>query len=334
MSLILAKSDKIDRAAVLNRGREVVHLEANALGVLADTLDDKFVTACEFIAESGRRIVLTGMGKSGLIARKIAATFSATGTPALYIHPGEAAHGDLGMMAAGDVLVVLSNSGNTAELRAVLEYARRTAIRIVGMVSAQASLVDEFADVVLRLPLIREACGANVAPTTSTTLQLALGDALAMAVMDMRGVSQAQLRALHPAGAIGLRLSPISELMHSGKSMPLVRADTGMPDAISVITSHRFGVAGVVDDNGELIGVITDGDLRRHFDTLQGSVAAEVMTSAFKSIASDTLATDALIYLNEAKITAAFIVNRHDSRHPARPIGVIHIHDLLQVGLG
>lgn len=300
---------------------------------LEAALDGSFVAACRIILEASRRIVVTGMGKSGHIGRKLAATLSATGTPAMFIHPAEAGHGDLGMLMAGDVLLVLSNSGNTTELRAVLDYARTMGIKIIGVASHRASLVMDFADVAICLPTLREACAANIAPTTSTTLQLALGDAIALAVMDTRGISKMRLRALHPAGTIGMRLTPIAELMHVGDEVPLVTGQAGMPDVISIITRCRFGLAGVVDDQGELIGVVTDGDLRRHFDRLNSARAIDVMTHLPKSIASDMLASDALMFLNDAKITAAFVVNRLDSLYPARPVGIVHIHDLLQYGL-
>jgi arabinose-5-phosphate isomerase len=330
----LSLANRPDRGAILARGREVVMLEAEALEALAASLDDGFAAACDVLLAASRRIVVTGMGKSGHIARKIAATLAATGTPALYLHPAEAAHGDLGMMMPGDVLLVLSNSGNTAELRAVLDYAHKLDIRIIGIVSRRESLVNDHADVVLVLPAIREACAANVAPTTSTTLQLAMGDALAMAVMDLRGISQTQMRALHPAGTIGLRLSPIAELMHGREELPLVTPGAGMQDVISVITSCRFGLAGVVDARGELVGVITDGDLRRNFERLATATAGEVMTRSPRSIPADMLAGDALLFLNDAKITAAFVVNRLDALHLSRPIGIVHIHDLLKHGLG
>jgi len=324
----------IDQAAVLARGREVVRLEAEALTALADTLDADFAAACHILLTSARRVVVTGMGKSGHIARKIAATLAATGTPALFLHPAEAAHGDLGMMMPGDVLLVLSNSGNTAELRAVLTYARNLGIRIIGIVSRRESLVNDHAEIVLCLPAIREACAANVAPTTSTTMQLAMGDALAMAVMDLRGISSTQMRALHPAGTIGLRLSPIAELMHGRDELPLVTPGAGMQEVISVITTRRFGLAGVVDSRGELVGVITDGDIRRNFAHLATATASDVMTRSPRSIPADMLAGDALLFLNDAKITAAFVVNRLDAAHPAKPVGVVHIHDLLKHGLG
>ena len=333
VSLRLKVSDKIDNEALLDRGREVIRIEAEALNRLELSLDGSFVAACRVILEANRRIVVTGMGKSGHIGRKLAATLSATGTPAMFIHPAEAGHGDLGMLMPGDVLLVLSNSGNTTELRAVLDYARKMEIKIIGVASHRASLVMDFADVAICLPTLREACAANIAPTTSTTLQLALGDAMALAVMDARGISKTRLRALHPAGTIGMRLTPISELMHVGGHLPLVTAQTGMPDVISVITRCRFGLAGVVDEQGELIGAVTDGDLRRHFNELNSALAIDVMTKSPKSIASDMLASDALMFLNDAKITAAFVVNRLDTFYPARPVGIVHIHDLLQYGL-
>jgi arabinose-5-phosphate isomerase len=333
VSLLLRISEKIGDDVLLERGREVIRIEAEALKRLDTSLDGSFVAACRMILAAGRRIVVTGMGKSGHIGRKLAATLSATGTPAMFIHPAEAGHGDLGMLMEGDVLLVLSNSGNTTELRAVLDYARKMDIKIIGVASHRASLVMDFADVAICLPTIREACAANIAPTTSTTLQLALGDAMALAVMDARGISKNRLRALHPAGMIGMRLTPIAELMHTADEVPLVVADTGMPDVISVITRCRFGLAGVVDERGALIGVITDGDLRRHFDQLNSALAVDVMTRSPKSIASDMLASDALMYLNDAKITAAFVVNRLDTANAARPVGIVHIHDLLQYGL-
>ena len=322
-----------DHAAVIARGREVIRIEAHALTVLEQALDDQFVCACELILAGNGRVVVTGMGKSGHIGRKLAATLAATGTPAMFVHPAEAAHGDLGMLTAGDVLLVLSNSGNTAELRAILSYARRLGIKIIGMGSRLTSALMAAADIRLCLPNIREACPANIAPTTSTVMQLALGDALALAVMDRRGISKTKLHTFHPAGDIGLRLTPIADVMHDGDDLPLVTATTGMADVISIITKGRFGLAGVVDDAGELIGVISDGDLRRHFDTLATASAADVMTSSPRSILSDMLAEDALLFLNEAKITCAFVFDRLDSTHSARPIGIVHIHDLLKFGL-
>lgn len=323
----------IDRKALLERGREVIRLEAAALGLLEQSLGDGFVAAAALIAASRRRVVVCGMGKSGHIGRKMSATLSATGTPSVFLHPAEAAHGDLGMIMQGDVLIVISNSGNTRELRPVITHARRMGVKIIGIVSETASLVGEQADVLIALPRTPEACAGSMAPTTSTTLQLALGDALALAVMDARGISRSRIRALHPGGAIGLRLTPVVELMHGPSELPLVRLDTPMAEVITVITSRRFGIAGVLDGKGDLAGIITDGDLRRHFAMLATATAGEVMTRSPRSISSDMLAADALQFLNDAKITAAFVMNRADKVKEQRPIGIIHIHDLLQMGL-
>jgi arabinose-5-phosphate isomerase len=326
-------AEAVDRNGILARGREVVGIEAEALALLQDSLDLQFVRACEAIFHAERQLVVSGMGKSGHIGRKVAATFAATGTPAVFMHPAEAAHGDIGMLVRGDVLLVFSNSGNTSELRSILSYARDNGVTIIGAGSKKTSLLMEFADIAICLPMTREACNANVAPTTSTTLQLALGDALAMAVMDMRGVSKNRLRTLHPGGNIGLELTPVSEVMHGAHELPLVSERSGMPDAISKMTSERFGVCGVVNDSGALVGVITDGDLRRHFDMLLTANAGEVMTRSPKVISVDMLAADALLFLNDNKITVAFVVNRADSCLPQHPVGIVHIHDLLRLGL-
>jgi arabinose-5-phosphate isomerase len=317
---------------LLNRGREVIEAEADALRQLALTLDNAFSDACNIIGRVRRQLVVTGMGKSGHIARKVAATFAATGTPAIYIHPSEAGHGDLGMLGLGDALLVFSNSGNTAELRTILSYANKKQIPIIGVAARQNSLLIELADIPLLLPKVREACAVDIAPTTSTTMQLALGDALAMAVMDMRGVSKNHLRALHPAGAIGLALAPVSELMHEAERLPLVQRDAGMPEAISVMTSGCFGLAGVVDHTGALVGIITDGDLRRRFGVLTTAFAHEVMTPSPKVIPADMPAGEALVFLNDNKITAAFVVEDPEAG-PQTPLGIIHIHDLLRHGL-
>ena len=317
---------------VQKRGREVIQAEADALHQLAATLDGSFSEACTAISRVIRQVVVTGMGKSGHIARKVAATLAATGTPAIYVHPSEAGHGDLGMLNEGDVLLVFSNSGNTSELRVILTYARKNRIPIVGVAARQNSLLMELADIPLLLPRVPEACAANIAPTTSTTMQLALGDALAMAVMDMRGVSTNHLRTLHPAGSIGLALSSVSEVMHGADRLPLVSQDAGMPEAISVMTQGCFGLAGVIDADGTLIGIITDGDLRRRFGALSTAFAREVMTPFPKVIPADMPAGEALIFLNDNKITAAFVVEDPAVGRQA-PTGIIHIHDLLRQGL-
>jgi arabinose-5-phosphate isomerase len=321
-----------DIEAIIARGRAVVEVESNALALLAAGLDDNFSSACAAILAMQRQLVVTGMGKSGHIARKIAATFSATGTPAIFLHPGEAGHGDLGVLAEGDVLLMLSNSGNTLELRDILSYATSRSIPVIGAASHKNSMVIENCDIPILLPRVREACSANIAPTASTAVQLALGDALAMVVMDLRGMTKAKLRSLHPAGAIGVSLAPVADLMHRNDRLPLVDLDTDMAETVSVMTQGCFGIAGVIDEDGRLAGIITDGDLRRKIGLLDSAVAGEVMTSSPKVIAPDMLAGDALAFLNENSITAAFVVEDPEAG-PQPPLGIIHIHDLLRHGL-
>jgi arabinose-5-phosphate isomerase len=321
-------------SCVLARGIEVIELEAEALGELARNLDTTFVEACEAMVKVSGRVVVTGMGKSGHIGRKLAATLAATGTPSNFVHPAEAAHGDLGMLVSGDVLVVISNSGNTAELRAFLNYAEALGVIVIGIASRSDSLVLTRATIGICLPNVREACHANIAPTTSTTLQLALCDALAMAVMDLRGFDRDGMRVLHPGGAIGLRLAPVSQIMHGRARLPLVQADTAMREVVTVMTSKGFGIAGVIDEAGRLVGVITDGDLRRHFEILQSSSAHEVMSPSPRTIAEDVLAEEALHFLNEQKITCAFVVPTDGQDGLHQPTGIIHLHDFLRLGLG
>jgi len=320
--------------AILRRGAEVIKIEAEALQLLANSLEHSFVEACEAIFAAHGRVVVTGMGKSGHIGRKWAATMAATGTPAIYVHPAEAAHGDLGMLVPGDVLIVISNSGNTSELRAFLKYAADIRVKVIGVASRADSLVFQSADIRLLLPATREACPANIAPTTSTALQLALGDAIAMALMDMRGFSRDGLKALHPAGSIGLRLTPVAQIMHGAARMPLVDGSAPMRDVIVNMTSMGFGIAGVVDRAGRLIGVITDGDLRRHFDEIASATAEEVMTPNPKTVMSDVAAEEALQFLNENKITCAFVMERAAPVNTDVPVGIVHIHDFLRIGLG
>lgn len=320
--------------SILRRGKEVIRIEAEALDLLANCLETSFVEACEAILSSPGRVVVTGMGKSGHIGRKWAATMAATGTPAIYVHPAEAAHGDLGMLVPGDILVVISNSGNTSELRAFLHYAASIRVKVVGVASRRDSLVIESADIKLCLPVTREACPANIAPTTSTTVQLALGDALAMALMDLRGFSRDRMKVLHPGGSLGLRLTPISEMMHGASSMPLVARSAPMRDVVVTMTSMGFGIAGVVDSAGRLVGVITDGDLRRHFDELSSITAEDVMTSKPKTVSADALAEEVLVFLNDNKITSAFVLDRQAPVNTGVPIGIVHVHDFLRIGLG
>lgn len=322
-----------DNEAIIGRGAEVIRIEAEALNRLEQAIDASFADACRTILAAKGRVIVTGMGKSGQIGRKAAATFSATGTPSGYVHPGEAAHGDLGMLVPGDVLVVISNSGSTVELHAFLSHAQAINVPVIGIASRMESLVMRHASVKLCLPAAREACHANIAPTTSTTLQLALCDALAMAVMDMRGFSRDGMKQLHPGGAIGLRLLPVKEIMHSGAALPQVGVNAAMPDVISVMTSRGFGIAGIVDEAGYLQGVITDGDLRRHFASLTTLSAREVMTKMPKCLNGEMSAEAALELMNDLKISAAFVVEI-DSQGRCLPQGIVHLHDFVRIGLG
>jgi arabinose-5-phosphate isomerase len=319
-------------ADLLERGREVVLAEADALRLLADQLDGSFSDACELILNSPGRVVITGMGKSGHIGRKWAATMAATGTPAIYVHPSEAAHGDLGMLVEGDVLLVISNSGNTGELRPFLRYAGVLGVPVVGVASQLDSLVMREATVRLCYPAVREACPANMAPTTSTTMQLALGDALALALMDRRGFSLEGMKTLHPGGSLGLRLMPVRELMHRDM-LPLVAESAPMREVLVAMTSGGFGIAGVVDMAGRLAGVITDGDLRRHFEEIATTTASTVMTRTPTTVTADMRAQDVLDVLNEKHITAAFVMEPNAPVNHNVPVGIVHLHDFLRMGL-
>ncbi|ATE66034.1 KpsF/GutQ family sugar-phosphate isomerase [Rhizorhabdus dicambivorans] len=331
---LLLKPDRAastTRAAILDHGRTVLEVESQALALLRDVLDEEFADAVELILATRGRVVVSGMGKSGHIARKMAATFASTGTPAIFVHPGEAAHGDLGMLLAGDLLVLLSNSGATPELRPIMDYAQSLACPIVAISSQRHSPMAQAARAAIILPAVREACPANISPTASTTLMLALGDALAVATMSVRGITRQQLERLHPGGAIGLRLLPINEIMHSGDQLPLVTAGAPMRDVLVTMTEKSLGIAGVMDEEGRLIGTITDGDLRRNIDRLLLSNAADVMTRHPKTIPDGTYAEDALAMMSANKITALFVM---DHATPERPVGLVHIHDFSRMGVG
>ncbi len=312
-----------DYSQMLANGREVIEVEGRALFDLAHGLDDTFAEAVDLLVDTKQRVIVSGMGKSGHVARKIAATLASTGTPALFVHPGEAAHGDLGMITQGDLLLILSNSGSTPELRSVVEHAKRVGSPIIAMGSQSSSPLMKTADVRLLLPPVREACPVNIAPTTSTTLMLALGDALAVATMRVRGLTRERLQLLHPGGAIGGRLQPVDEIMHVGDKLPLVAHDAPMLDVVLEMTRKSFGIAGVIA-GGDLIGVITDGDLRRHSEDLFNLTACDVLTPDPKVVPEGTMCDDALMMIEEYRITALF-VTAHDA--PLRPVGVVHIHD-------
>lgn len=315
----------------LETARRVIEIEAAALQQLAQGLDDSFGAAVSLMLNARGRVILSGMGKSGHIARKIAATLASTGTPAQFVHPAEASHGDLGMLTGDDVLLMLSNSGETPELADMIAYSRRFEIPMIGVASRPGSTLLKQADVAIVLPQAPEACGTGVVPTTSTTMTLALGDALAVALMEHRRFTPENFREFHPGGKLGAQLSRVADLMHRGDALPLVAGGTPMGDVLLVISQKGFGVAGVVDAQGALVGVITDGDLRRHMEGLLALTAADVMTAAPKTIAPDALAEQAVSVMNHRKITCLFVV---DPAQGGAPQGLLHIHDCLRVGLG
>lgn len=306
-------------------GRNVIRMEADALQLLSEQLEGAFAQAVEMILACRQRVIVSGIGKSGHIARKIAATLAATGTPALFVHAAEAAHGDVGMVSAGDVLIVFSNSGATVEVQPLCIYAKSIGCPMIGISRNPNSLLMRTADLGLRLPKVEEACTSSLAPTTSSTMMLALGDALAVAAMRARGLSGTDILALHPGGEIGLHLRCVEDVMHSGDNLPLVALSAAMPDVLVTMTEKRLGMAGVVDEAGELAGIITDGDLRRHARNLVFGTAADVMTSAPRTIRRTALVQDALELMNTHRITVLFVV---DELQPRIPIGAVQIYDI------
>ena len=312
---------------LLATGQRVIRREAGALEVLADGLDESFSKAVGLLMAAKGRVIVSGMGKSGHIARKIAATFASTGTPAHFVHPAEASHGDLGMVAEGDVLIVLSNSGETSELADILAHAKRFGIPLIGIASREGSTLMRQATVGILLPQVPEACETGIVPTTSTTLSLALGDALAIALMEHRAFTPEHFRMFHPGGKLGARLLRVQDLMH--QNPPLVTADLPMGEALLEITRSGYGVVGVTDAQGDLQGIITDGDLRRHLDGLLTHRAGEVMTANPRTIGPEALAGEALALMNDRKITC-LLVTAPDSR---KAIGILHVHDCLRAGV-
>jgi arabinose-5-phosphate isomerase len=306
---------------VLNFGREILHDEARALDALADDLGDEFETAVGLILACPGKLIVSGLGKSGHVGRKIAATFASTGTTATFLHLAEAIHGDLGMAAKGDVAILISQSGETAELEPVIDHFQRVEIPIVAITGNSGSMLAEAAAAALALPHWPEVGPESVAPTTSTTMTLALGDALAMTVMRQKGFTRTDFGRLHPGGSLGARLKPVSRLMHSGGELPIVDQKTSMHDTVVEMSAKRLGVVGVTDDAGDLVGVITDGDLRRHIEQGLDHPASAFMTANPKTIAPDTLVDEALTLFDEYRITTLFVVDG------SKPVGVVHIHD-------
>jgi len=316
----------------LGAARRVIRHEGNALALLEQSLDGSFSAAVETILAAPGRVIVSGMGKSGHVARKIAATLASTGTPAHFVHPAEASHGDLGMLGRGDVALVLSNSGETPELADVIAYTRRFAIPMIGVAGRPDSTLIRQSDVALILPDAGEACPMGMAPTTSTTMTLALGDALAVALMEHRRFTPENYRDYHPGGKLGARLTQVRDVMHGGDEMPLVPLGTSMADALITMSQKGFGVIGVATDDGALAGIVTDGDLRRNMDGLLGLNVDAVMTTTPRTIAPDALAEEALamMTLEAPKVTSLFVVDPEGSR---QVVGILNIHDCLRAGV-
>jgi arabinose-5-phosphate isomerase len=310
-------------------GRRVIDAEINGLRQLSAALGDTFGAALDLCAGASGRVIASGIGKSGHIARKIAATLASTGTPAMFVHPAEASHGDLGMIGPTDVVIALSNSGNSAELADIVAFTRRFKIPLIAVTGDARSTLAEAADVVMLLPGAAEACSMGLTPTTSTTMMLALGDALAVALLERRGFSTEDFQLFHPGGSIGRKLLRVQDIMHTGKAIPLAAPETAMSEAILVMTAKSFGCIGVCDEHGRLVGVITDGDLRRHMgDDLFARRAQEVMHPEPKTIAAAGLAAEALGVMNRFSITSLFVVDE-----AGRPVGFLHMHDCLRAGV-
>ena len=315
-------------AGDLAAGKSVLTQEADALKRLADSLDGAYLKALDILAAVSGRVIVTGMGKSGHIARKIAATLASTGTPAQFVHPAEASHGDLGMVTSKDAVLALSNSGETAELSDIIGYARRWNIPLIGITMKAQSALGSAADVTLVMPKIPEAGAMGLAPTTSTTMMLALGDALAIGLYERKGLSAEDFHELHPGGKLGQVLLRVANLMHVGVEVPLIGLEAEMSQALLVMTAKTFGCVGVIDKSGDLVGIVTDGDLRRHMGpALLKQRVGEVMTRAPRTIRANALAAEAVRIMNERSITSLFVV---DSTKPA---GIVRLHDCLRAGV-
>lgn len=326
---VIADRDRTARDSSIASGRLVIATESEALRRMAAEIDRGFADAIDLLAAVTGRVCVTGMGKSGHVARKIASTLASTGTPALYVHPGEASHGDLGMITPQDAVIALSNSGETNELRDLILYTRRFSIPLLAIVGRASSTLADAADVSLVLPAVREACPMGLAPTTSTTCMLALGDALAVALLERRGFSARDFAVFHPGGKLGSQLLRVEQLMHKGEDLPLVTPSTRIADAVLEMTRKRLGCVGVTE-NGRLIGIITDGDIRRRMTPdIFTRTAGEIMSTHPRTIEARALAVEAVAAMNGAPrpVTVLFVVE------DGRPAGALHLHDCLKAGI-
>lgn len=319
---------------LLEVAKEVINIERDAITDLEKRLDESFVKACEILYNCKGKVVVTGIGKSGIIGQKIASTLASTGTPAFFMHPAEGLHGDLGVLSRNDVVIAISNSGQSEEIVKILPIIKRFGVKLIVMTGKKRSVLAKAGDVVLDIGVKKEACPLNLAPTASTTVTLVLGDALAVALIKLRGFSEDDFAIRHPGGALGRRLLlKVSDIMHQGKDIPLVNENTLMKDTIYEITSKKLGITGVISENGDLIGVITDGDLRRALEKYRDILskkAGEIMTKNPKWILKDELAAKALETMERYSITSLFVFEKESIR---KPVGIIHLHDLLKAGV-
>lgn len=321
----------VDPNAALETARRVIRIECEALDEMAGRLTPGFAKAVDLVLQCKGRVVVTGMGKSGQICRKIAATMASTGTSAFFLHAGEAVHGDLGMFARGDVCIAISNSGTTQEVLALLPGVKRLGLPLIAITGGTESALANAADVVLDVRVRMEACPMNLAPTASTTATLAMGDALAVAVLEAKGFTDRDFAQLHPGGALGRRLLRVEEVMHPSSQVPLVEADTTLAGTLQAMTSGGLGTVGVTE-GGKLVGVVTDGDVRRavlHHGNLSGRTAGDLMSRAPKTVAAEALAEEALASMEKHSITSLFILEGGTGR----PVGIVHLHDLLKASV-
>ncbi|MDD3371962.1 MAG: KpsF/GutQ family sugar-phosphate isomerase [Alphaproteobacteria bacterium] len=328
MNKTTAKMKPMDDSSILQASAEVLTEEGEALKELGRSLNGHFVKAVETMMACKGRVIVTGMGKSGHVGRKIAATLASTGTPSYFVHPSEASHGDLGMIVNEDVVLALSNSGEVSEMVDLIQYTRRFSIPLIAMTSCADSTLASAADVSLILPRMREVCPMGLAPTTSTTMMMALGDALAVSIMSLRGFTAEDFHNFHPGGKLGKKLMRVRDLMHKGDEVPLVSEEEAMSQVLLVMTQKSLGCAGIVDASGNLVGIITDGDLRRHMNKdLTSHKACEIMTKSPMTVGPNALAAEVIKLINDNKRTQVFIVEN------GKPIGILHIHDLLRAGI-
>jgi arabinose-5-phosphate isomerase len=330
--IVLRGEETASERALIESALRTLEAEAEGIGALAaairDGLGRSFVAAVEMMRDARGRVIVTGMGKSGHVGRKVAATFASTGTPAFFVHPGEASHGDLGMITADDVILALSWSGETVELKDLTDYSRRFRIGLIAVTAKAESTLGHAADVALVIPAAREACPHNLAPTTSTLMQHALGDALAIALLESRGFTALDFRVFHPGGRLGAMLKFVRDIMHTGDEIPLARVGAPMSDGIAEMTAKTFGCVGIVDHEGSLVGIITDGDLRRHMSPrLLDRKVEEIMTRQPTTVRPDQLVSEALEMLNTSKKTQLIVVDA------SKPVGIVHFHDLLRAGV-